>query len=51
MEQRLDGCLEIVNLALSGHVDARTVQAFLNFWGFVRLQDLGDNVHPSMAQR
>ncbi|KAL8869310.1 MAG: hypothetical protein Q9174_004365 [Haloplaca sp. 1 TL-2023] len=33
------GALELVNLALSGHLDARTVQAFLNFWGFVQLQD------------
>ena len=31
--------LEVVNLALSGHMDAKTVQAFLNYWGYVRLQD------------
>jgi len=31
--------LEIINLALSGHMDSRTIQAFLNVFGYTTVQD------------
>ncbi|KAL8946811.1 MAG: hypothetical protein Q9183_007856 [Haloplaca sp. 2 TL-2023] len=38
-EDFIQQALEVMNLALSGHMDSRTIQAFLNFWGFVDLQN------------
>ncbi len=31
--------LEIINLALSGHMDSRTIQAFLNVFGYTTVQN------------
>jgi len=31
--------LEMINLALSGHMDSRTIQAFLNVFGYTTVQD------------
>ncbi|KAL8645826.1 MAG: hypothetical protein Q9210_006494 [Variospora velana] len=31
--------MEIINLALSGHMDLLTIQAFLNYYGYCELQD------------
>lgn len=38
-EEFLQGALEIINLALSGHMDLGTIQAFLNYFGYCQLQE------------
>ncbi|KAL8849146.1 MAG: hypothetical protein Q9221_005869 [Calogaya cf. arnoldii] len=35
----IDNALLMINLALAGHMDLRTIQAFFNYYGFCRLQD------------
>ncbi|KAL9594289.1 MAG: hypothetical protein Q9219_007116 [cf. Caloplaca sp. 3 TL-2023] len=38
----LGQALELINLALSGHMDFRTIQGFYNYYGYCKLQDPED---------
>ncbi|KAI4253665.1 MAG: hypothetical protein LQ352_003553 [Teloschistes flavicans] len=39
-EAFINDALELINLAIAGHVDLGTIQAFMNYHGFCQLQDL-----------
>ncbi|KAK4692087.1 hypothetical protein P7C71_g5050, partial [Lecanoromycetidae sp. Uapishka_2] len=43
--QALQDGLDIVNLALAGHMNARTIQAYLNFYGYSTAQDPNSHDH------
>ncbi|KAI4255129.1 MAG: hypothetical protein L6R42_006894, partial [Xanthoria sp. 1 TBL-2021] len=39
----INDVLRMINLALAGQMDLRTIQAFFNYYGFCRLQDPGNS--------
>lgn len=46
----INGALRMINLALAGHMDLRTIQAFFNYYGFCRLQDPGNSSEAQWDQ-
>ncbi|KAL8749442.1 MAG: hypothetical protein Q9199_007677, partial [Rusavskia elegans] len=46
----INDALRMINLALAGHMDLRTIQAFFNYYGFCRLQDPGNTSEAQWDQ-